>query len=180
MPTHGRWCSTMRRASPTFCGTTSTTRCALPIARARCADSWLRRTSNASLWRWSRIATGSSGDDCERRCRHAAGRCGTAAGNATQVCGRGMGGWCMSLQTWLTFCVTETVLCFIPGPAVLFVVSVALARGTRPGLAAATGILIANAFYFALSATGVAAAILASSELFTALRWLGTAYLVWL
>jgi len=86
----------------------------------------------------------------------------------------------MSLQTWLTFCVTETVLCFIPGPAVLFVVSVALARGTRPGLAAATGILIANAFYFALSATGVAAAILASSELFTALRWLGTAYLVWL
>ena len=86
----------------------------------------------------------------------------------------------MTLQTWLAFCATETVLCFIPGPAVLFVVSVALARGAGAGIAAALGILIANAFYFALSGTGIAAAILASSELFTALRWIGTGYLLWL
>ncbi|HVN40659.1 MAG TPA: hypothetical protein VMW19_21035 [Myxococcota bacterium] len=37
----------------------------------------------------------------------------------------------MSLETWLAFCATETVLCFTPGSAVLFVVSVALARGAR-------------------------------------------------
>ena len=86
----------------------------------------------------------------------------------------------MTLQTWLAFCATETVLCFIPGPAVLFVVSAALARGSGAGIAAALGILIANAFYFTLSGTGIAAAILASSELFTALRWIGTAYLLWL
>jgi len=86
----------------------------------------------------------------------------------------------MTLQTWLAFCATETVLCFIPGPAVLFVVSAALARGAGAGIAAALGILIANAFYFALSGTGIAAAILASSELFTALRWIGTGYLLWL
>jgi len=86
----------------------------------------------------------------------------------------------MTLETWLAFCATETVLCFIPGPAVLFVVSLALARGARSGIAAALGILLANAFYFALSATGVAAAIVASNGLFTALRWLGTGYLLWL
>jgi len=85
----------------------------------------------------------------------------------------------MSLETWLAFCATETVLCFTPGPAVLFVVSVALARGTRPGMAAASGILTTNVCYFALSATGIAAVILASGRLFTGLRWVGAGYLVW-
>jgi homoserine/homoserine lactone efflux protein len=86
----------------------------------------------------------------------------------------------MSLAVWLAFCATETVLCFTPGPAVLFVVSVAMARGARAGLAGALGILAGNALYFALSATGIAAVILASSRLFTVLKWAGAAYLVWL
>src|SRR5262245_49684967 len=86
----------------------------------------------------------------------------------------------MSLETWLAFCATETVLCFTPGPAVLFVVSVALARGARPGMAAASGILTTNVFYFALSATGIAAVILASGRVFTGLRWIGAGYLVWI
>ena len=86
----------------------------------------------------------------------------------------------MSLELWLAFCATETVLCFTPGPAVLFVVSVALARGTRPGLAAALGILAGNTFYFLLSATGIAAVILASGRLFAALQWVGAAYLLWI
>jgi homoserine/homoserine lactone efflux protein len=83
----------------------------------------------------------------------------------------------MSLEAWLAFCATETVLCFIPGPAVLFVVSVALARGSRPGIAASLGVLAANAGYFALSATGIAAVIVASNELFTVLKLGGAAYL---
>lgn len=86
----------------------------------------------------------------------------------------------MSLDAWLTFCLTEAVLCFIPGPAVLFVVSVALARGTGAGVAAALGVLVANAAYFVLSATGIVTIIIASHELFTVLRWAGAAYLVWL
>jgi threonine/homoserine/homoserine lactone efflux protein len=84
----------------------------------------------------------------------------------------------MSLEAWLAFCATETVLCIIPGPAVLFVVSVALASGARGGMAASLGVLAANAGYFTLSATGIAAVIVASHELFTVLRWAGAAYLV--
>jgi len=86
----------------------------------------------------------------------------------------------MSLELWLAFCITETVLCFTPGPAVLFVSSVAIARGATPGLAAALGILAGNTFYFALSASGIAAVIVASARLFTALKWAGAAYLVWM
>jgi homoserine/homoserine lactone efflux protein len=86
----------------------------------------------------------------------------------------------MSLEAWAAFCVTEAVLCFTPGPAVLLVVSIALGRGFRPGMGAAFGILSANALYFALSATGVAATLVASRELFLVLKWIGAAYLVWL
>lgn len=86
----------------------------------------------------------------------------------------------MNVETWLAFCLTEAVLCLTPGPAVLFVVSVALARGPQPGVAASIGILAGNAFYFVLSATGVAAAIVASNEVFTLLKWAGAVYLVWL
>ncbi len=86
----------------------------------------------------------------------------------------------MTLQVWVAFVVLETVLCLTPGPAVLFVVSTALARGARAALSGALGIVACNTFYFLLSALGVAALILASNRLFTALKWLGAAYLVWL
>jgi homoserine/homoserine lactone efflux protein len=86
----------------------------------------------------------------------------------------------MTLQTWLWFCVTEMVLCFIPGPAVLFVLATALRRGFASASVAAAGILAGNSFYFALSATGIAAVIVASHAVFSALKWAGAVYLVWL
>jgi len=86
----------------------------------------------------------------------------------------------MTFETWLLFCITETVLCFIPGPAVLFVLATALRRGFASASIAAAGILAGNTFYFALSATGIAAVIVASHAVFGALKWAGAAYLVWL
>jgi homoserine/homoserine lactone efflux protein len=85
----------------------------------------------------------------------------------------------IDVSTWITFCVTDLMLSFTPGPAVLFVVSAALSRGARSGLAAALGIVTANAFYFAVSATGIAAVIVASSGVFTVLKVGGAVYLVW-
>ena len=86
----------------------------------------------------------------------------------------------MTLQVWLLFCLTETALCLIPGPAVLYVVSAAIGRGVAPGISAALGILAGNVLYFALSATGVAAVLLASGPLFNVLKLAGAGYLIWL
>jgi homoserine/homoserine lactone efflux protein len=86
----------------------------------------------------------------------------------------------VSLRVWLLFVVTEAVLCLTPGPAVLFVVSCGLARGGRAALWGNAGILSGNTFYFVLSALGLGATLLASHEVFTIIKYLGAAYLVWL
>ncbi len=78
------------------------------------------------------------------------------------------------------FALLDTVLCCIPGPAVLLTVATALRRGARAGLAAAFGILAGNAFYFVLSGLGVAALVLASYTAFTVLKYAGAAYLAYL
>lgn len=86
----------------------------------------------------------------------------------------------MSWTTWSLFVLTETALCFTPGPAVLFVLSQALTRGSIKTVWSICGILAANIAYFVLSATGVGAILMASYDLFFAIKWVGAAYLVWL
>jgi homoserine/homoserine lactone efflux protein len=86
----------------------------------------------------------------------------------------------MSWGIWTLFAVTETALCFTPGPAVLLVLSQGLARGTASSIWSNLGILAGNTMYFFLSATGLGAALLASYELFSVIRWVGAAYLIWL
>lgn len=86
----------------------------------------------------------------------------------------------MSLESWLLFTVTEAALSLSPGPAVMMVVAYGISRGWRTSLFVTLGILSGNAFYFALSATGIGSVILASPGLFTAIKWAGAAYLVYL
>lgn len=86
----------------------------------------------------------------------------------------------MTVETWVAFTVLETLLCLVPGPAVLFVLGQGVAQGPRTAVAASVGILAANAGYFAVSATGLGALLLASYGVFFAIKWLGVGYLVWL
>jgi homoserine/homoserine lactone efflux protein len=83
-------------------------------------------------------------------------------------------------QIWSAFILVETALCLTPGPAVLLVLGQALTRGAARAVWSIFGILAANTAYFVLSATGVGAILLASYDLFFAVKWIGAAYLVWL
>ncbi len=86
----------------------------------------------------------------------------------------------MDFSLWLLFLVTETALILLPGPAVVLVFSHGLSCGFRPSLAANTGILTGNGLYFALSATGLGALVIASHGLFLVIKWAGAAYLIWI
>jgi len=86
----------------------------------------------------------------------------------------------MSFNSWLLFTITETLLCLTPGPAVLFVISFGLSQGARASLWANAGILTCNALYFSLSALGLGAVLLASNDVFTVIKYVGAAYLIYL
>jgi threonine/homoserine/homoserine lactone efflux protein len=69
---------------------------------------------------------------------------------------------------------------FIPGPAVLLTLARASGSGTRTGLATAFGIAVGDLIHTAMAVIGLSAIILASATLFTVIKYLGAAYLIYL
>ena len=86
----------------------------------------------------------------------------------------------MPLDLWLAFVVASTVLCIIPGPTVLLVISYALSQGRKVAVASAGGVALGDLVAMTASLVGLGALVLASATLFTMLKWIGAAYLVYL
>ncbi len=86
----------------------------------------------------------------------------------------------MDFNTLALFALTEFLLSLTPGPAVLLVIGLSMRQGFRIGFMATSGILSTNAVFFTLSALGIGALIVASATLFTIIKWVGAAYLVYL
>src|SRR5262245_25370026 len=86
----------------------------------------------------------------------------------------------MTIETWLAFAAATAVLLVIPGPTILLVISYALGRGMRAALPVAIGVALGDFTAMTLSMLGLGALLATSSLLFTVLKWLGAAYLVWL
>jgi threonine/homoserine/homoserine lactone efflux protein len=86
----------------------------------------------------------------------------------------------MTLDLWLAFVAASTALLLIPGPTVLLVLSYALSKGRSVALASATGVALGDLIAMSASLAGLGALVLASATLFTLLKWIGAAYLVWL
>ena len=86
----------------------------------------------------------------------------------------------MDFNIFLLFAGTTFVVIATPGPAAITVTSQGSGNGVWRAQSGILGVASANAVYFALSAMGIASIIIASDALFTAIKWLGVAYLVYL
>jgi threonine/homoserine/homoserine lactone efflux protein len=78
------------------------------------------------------------------------------------------------------FLVAAAVLTIAPGPDIVYVLTRGVSQGRKAGVAAALGFATGCLFHTALAALGVAALIRSSDVAFTAVRWAGAAYLVWI
>ena len=78
------------------------------------------------------------------------------------------------------FLAAALLLAVVPGPGIFYVAARTLAGGRSEGIASSIGTGLGGMVHVCAGALGVSALVLASAELFTALKLLGAAYLVWL
>lgn len=86
----------------------------------------------------------------------------------------------MSLEHWLAFVAASAVLLAIPGPTILLVISYALAHGRKAAGSTVAGVALGDFTAMTASMIGLGALLATSATLFTVLKWVGAAYLVYL
>jgi threonine/homoserine/homoserine lactone efflux protein len=86
----------------------------------------------------------------------------------------------MALDHWLAFVAASAVLLAIPGPTVLLVISYALGHGRRSASSTVAGVALGDFTAMTASMLGLGALLATSAALFSGLKWVGGAYLVFL
>ena len=86
----------------------------------------------------------------------------------------------MELSVWITYFAATLILSITPGPGVFSSISSGLHHGFRLGLWNGVGMQAANVLMVIFVSLGLGALLLASETLFTAVKWAGVIYLVYL
>ena len=86
----------------------------------------------------------------------------------------------MTLHMWFAFVVAASILLAIPGPTVMLVVGYALSRGRRSAWETVPGVALGDLTSITLSFVGLGALLSASAVVFTTIKWIGAAYLIYL
>ncbi len=86
----------------------------------------------------------------------------------------------MSLEHWLAFVAASAVLLAIPGPTILLVISYALSHGRKVASATVAGVALGDFTAMTASMLGLGALLATSAMLFTVLKWVGAAYLIYI
>jgi threonine/homoserine/homoserine lactone efflux protein len=86
----------------------------------------------------------------------------------------------MSIETWLAFVAASAIMLAIPGPTILLVISYALGHGRKTALATVTGVFLGDFTALTTSLAGLGAVLAASATLYTVLKFIGAAYLMFL
>jgi threonine/homoserine/homoserine lactone efflux protein len=85
-----------------------------------------------------------------------------------------------SLATLLLFGSSTLAVLAVPGPSVLYVVARTVEQGRTAGLVSVLGLETGALIHVAAAAAGLSALVASSPTAFTALRYGGAAYLLWL
>jgi threonine/homoserine/homoserine lactone efflux protein len=83
-------------------------------------------------------------------------------------------------HTLLLFTAASFALLVVPGPAVIYVVTRSVSQGRRAGIVSMLGIETGGLVHVAAAALGLSALLASSVTAFTALKYLGAAYLLYL
>ncbi len=86
----------------------------------------------------------------------------------------------MLIETYLAFIVASFVLIIIPGPTNMVVVSSSILCGFKRSLWTVSGAACSHFLFFVVASAGLAAILMASTQVFIILKWFGVCYLVWL
>jgi threonine/homoserine/homoserine lactone efflux protein len=84
------------------------------------------------------------------------------------------------LSTLLTYVPIVLGFVFIPGPATLLTIARAASSGTKAGIATGTGIAVGDLVHTFTAALGISALLAASATLFSIVKYIGAAYLIYL
>ncbi|MGV1758134.1 LysE family translocator [Rhizobium sp. A22-96] len=85
-----------------------------------------------------------------------------------------------SLAHWIAFLTAATLLNLSPGPDIAFILGHTIRSGMRSGFAALFGIWSGACLHVLMAAAGLSAILAASAIAFSAVKWIGAAYLIWL
>lgn len=83
-------------------------------------------------------------------------------------------------STLVLFIGSALVFLLIPGPSVLYIVTRSVDQGRLAGIVSALGIQFGTLFHIAAAALGLSALILSSALAFSALKYIGAVYLIYL
>lgn len=86
----------------------------------------------------------------------------------------------MTFENWLAFAAASAIMLAIPGPTILLVVSYALGHGKKATGATVAGVALGDFTAMTASMLGLGALLMTSANLFTALKWVGALYLIYL
>src|SRR4051794_1433959 len=92
----------------------------------------------------------------------------------------GIGSVMPDFNEFALFFAAALVLAVTPGPGIFYVAARTLVGGRAEGVASSFGTGLGGMVHVLAGSLGVSAIVLASAELFTALKLIGAAYLVWI
>jgi threonine/homoserine/homoserine lactone efflux protein len=85
-----------------------------------------------------------------------------------------------TLAHWVTFLSAAVLLNLAPGPDIAFILGNTIRSGRSAGFAALFGVWSGACIHVVMAAAGLSAILATSALAFSAVKWIGAAYLIWL